>query len=359
MKSNYNKRKKPLNNRLRKVLLILAVIVAVIAGGALFTVRNIYNSNLRAVDIAANKEVVVAIPSGSSVSEIAASLKNKGLIRADWAFSQYVRSQELVDSLKAGTYRFKTGQDVASIVGDLVAGKVAVDLFTILPGQRLDQIRKAFIDDGYDTASVDKALDPANYTNMTALVDKPAGATLEGYLYPDSFQRTADTLPETIIRASLSEMGDALTTEFRSAYAAKGLTTYQAITLASIVEREVNSQEDRNTAAQVFLKRISIGMQLGSDVTACYGAIVKGAMKTGDNCNNFVGYDSAYNTRIRNGLPPGPISNVGKSGLSAVANPSSTDYLFFVSGDDGVTHFTKTNAEHEAAVAQYCKKLCQ
>jgi len=350
---------KPRSKKWRKILLGLAVFLAVAAGGVLFTVQRIYTQNLQAVNASSTEEVVVAIPSGTGLDEIASTLKSKNLIRADWAFKQYVRTKELGDLLKAGTYRLSMSQDVASIVDVLVEGRVAVDLFTILPGQRLDQIRQDFIDGGFDAVSVDKALNPVNYAGMAALVDKPAAASLEGYLYPDSFQKTAETLPETIIRASLQEMGQYLTAEIRAAYAARGLTTHQAVTLASIVEREVNTQEDRAKAAQVFLKRKSIGMMLGSDVTACYGAVVAGAMKTGDNCNNFVGYDSAYNTRIRTGLPPGPISNVTKSGLQAVANPAATDYLFFVAGDDGITYFSKTNAEHEALTAQHCKKLCQ
>lgn len=343
----------------RRLLLVVVIMALVLGSGALFMVRQIYTNNLRPVNAASKQQVVVAIPSGSALREIAVNLQSKGAIRKDWAFEQYVRSHELGDKLKAGTYRLTTAQDVASIVEDLVAGKVAVDLFTILPGQRLDQIRQAFIKEGYDEASVDKALDPRLYANMPALVDKPADASLEGYLYPDSFQKTADTLPETIIRASLQELGNALKPELRNAFTLQGFNTYKAITLASIVEREVNSQADRSTAAQVFIKRLTINMQLGSDVTACYGAIKNKVMKPTDNCNNFVGYDSAYNTRIHTGLPTGPISNVGSSGLKAVAYPSSTDYLYFVAGDDGVTHFTKTNAEHEEATRQYCKKLCQ
>lgn len=342
----------------RKLLIVLAFVIALLVGGALFTVRQIYTDNLRAVNPGVKTEIVVSIPSGASLTEIATALKAKEVIRADWAFEQYVRSQELGDSLKAGTYRFTTDQTVQSIVEDLVAGAVAVDLFTILPGQRLDQVRRAFIDGGFDAASVDKALEPGNYTNMTALVDKPAGASLEGYLYPDSFQKTADTLPETIIRASLNEMGDALTPDLRAAYAAQGLTTFKAITLASIIEREVASQEDRNTAAQVFLTRMKQGMRLQSDVTVLYGQAVAGK----DTKFVDTSFSSPYNTFLHDGLPVGPISNVTKSGLQAVAHPTNTDYLYFVAGDGddyGKTYFTRTVAEHNAAVAAHCNACSQ
>jgi UPF0755 protein len=352
-------RKKTNGRRWRKIVIVLAAMLLLAGVGVALGVRHVYTNNLRAVDTAAPKDVVIAIPSGSSLDEIALILKNGKVIRADWAFKQYVRSKELGDEMKAGTYRLSTKQDVPAIVDDLVKGRVAVDLFTILPGQRLDQIRKAFLDGGFAAEAVDKALDPANYPGHPALVDKPASASLEGYLYPDSFQKTAETPPETIIAASLEEMNSYLTAEVRTAYAAKGLSTFQAITMASIVEREVSNGDDRPKVAQVFLRRLSIGMMLGSDVTACYGAIVSGVMKNGDNCNNFVLHDSAYNTRVRTGLPPGPISNVTKSSLQAVANPATTDFLYFVAGDDGVTYFSKTIQEHEALTAQHCKKLCQ
>lgn len=355
----YKLYKRTAKKRWRKVLLSSGFVLLVVLAGGFFVVRRSYINSLKPINAVSNVEHVVAISRGASLDEIATTLKKNNVIRADWAFKQYVLSRRLGDKLQAGTYRFTTSQSVQSIVDDMTAGKVAADLFTILPGQRLGQIRQAFIDAGFAATAVDEALKPDKYQEMPALAEKPSGANLEGYLYPDSYQKTADTLPETIVRAAIDEMGDALTPELKQKFAAKGLTTYQAITLASIVEREVNTQEDRAKAAQVFLKRLSIGMKLGSDVTACYGALLQGVMKPGDNCNNFVLYDSVYNTRIRTGLPPGPISNVSSSGLTAVANPTATDYLYFVAGDDGITYFSKTNEEHEALVQQHCKKLCQ
>jgi UPF0755 protein len=350
--------KKHSSHRLRKFLIALLLVAAVIGASALFVVRRIYTENLRAVTPGVHTQVVVAIPSGSSLNEIAQILKTKNVIRADWAFKQYVRSHELGDKLKAGTYRLYSDETTATIANDLVAGKVAVDLFTILPGQRIDQVRKAFIDAGFKEADVDKALDANSYTGHAALVDKPSGAGLEGYLYPDSFQRTADTSPSTIVTQSLDEMASYLTADLRSAYAAQNLSTYQAITLASIVEREVASQEDRATAAQVFLTRIKQGMRLQSDVTVIYGMALAGE----DTSIVDTSFASPYNTFLHDGVPVGPISNVTKSGLQAVAHPSPTDYLYFVAGDGsdyGKTYFSKTIAEHNAAVAAHCKSCSQ
>ena len=240
---------------------------------------------------------------------------------------------------------------IADIVNTITGGKVATDLFTILPAQRLDQIQAAFVKAGFTDAIVNAAFNADQYSTHPALTDKPKGSSLEGYLYPESFQRTADTTPETIIKASLDEMAKALSPDVRAGIAKQGLTVHQGVILASIVEKEANSSADRTKVAQVFLKRIKINMMLGSDVTAYYGADISGLVHS-------VLTDTAYNTRIHSGLPPSPIGNVSVSSLKAVAAPASTDFLYFVAGDDGTIYFSNTIKEHEALTAQYCKKLC-
>ena len=352
-----NKRKLP------KTVLVSGLILSFIIIGAVFMARRVYMDNLVAINIASDENVVVAIPSGSSLEEITNILKNKKLIRADWAFKRYVISHEYSNSLKAGTYRFKFSQDTGSIVKDLVNGKVDVALFTIFPARRLDQIRQDFIDKGYTVAEVDLALKPSNFAGHPALVDKLASANLEGYLYPDSYQRTADTTVKVLIKSALDEMAKVLTPEVRASIAKQGISTYQAITIASIVEQEIPSSavSDRQKAAQVFLKRIRTGIQLGSDVTSLYGAVIDGVSLPADPARAAavaISHDSPYNTRIHSGYPPGPIGNVSTSGLMAVANPADTDYLYFVAGDDSITYFSRTLAEHDSNVAQHCKILC-
>jgi UPF0755 protein len=254
--------------------------------------------------------------------------------------------------LQAGTYSFTPHQSTSEIADLIATGQVASDLVTILPGRRIDQIRQAFITAGFQPSAVDAALNVSQYrANYPALADNPPGSSLEGFLYPDSFEKTATTDPKQIIEESLSEMQQHLTSDIRSSFAREGLTVYQGVTLASIVEQEVSDQNERNQAAQVFLSRLQAGMPLGSDVTAFYGAIMAGAAPS-------TTYDSPYNTLLHKGLPPGPISAVSDSSLNAVAHPASTDWLYFVTGDDGVTHFAKTLDEHNANVSKYCHKLC-
>src|SRR5690606_18816245 len=122
--------------------------------------------------------------------------------------------------------------------------------------------------------------------------------------------------------------------EMREAFSAQGLSVYRAITLASIVEKEVPLPEDRAQVAQVFLKRLNSNVKLQSDATAKYGAVLDGKDPS---ASQYLTYPSAYNTYENAGLPPGPISNVTESSLRAVAYPAKTDWLYFVSGDDKKT----------------------
>lgn len=309
-----------------------------------------YIANLRPVSPHAQAKTIT-IKSGSSPTLIADLLHNEGVIRNAWTFERYVQSKSLSGYLEAGTYSLSPSQSVQDIVAQLTHGKVTTKLVTILPGQRLDQIKQSLINDGFGVADVTAALQPAAYQNNAALVDKPAGNSLEGYLYPDSFQRTNDTSASVIVRESMAEMQTHLTPGIRAAFASEGLSTYQGIILASIVEQEVSKPADRAQAAQVFLKRLGMGMMLGSDVTAMYGSRLAGQ-------GTSLTYDSPYNTLIHTGLPPTPISNVSDSSLQAVAHPAATDWLYFVAGDNGTTYFSHTLAEHQALTQQYCHKLC-
>ena len=332
-------------------LLAAAGILLVLIISATITVRHLYFENLKPVSSFSSKPQLITIEKGSSVDEIAKQLKDAGLIRSPWAFKLYVSSKNVRESLEAGTYSFERNQSVAEIVSQLTHGKVATNLVTIIPGQTIWQIRTTLINYGFKAADVDNALKPSNYPNNPALVDLPAGASLEGYIYPDSYQKNSNTTPKEIITQALAQMDKRLTPDLRNAFGQQGLSAYQAIVLASIIEQEVSNQGDRAQVAQVFLSRIRQGMVLGSDITAIYGAHVLGVEPS-------TTVDSPYNTYIFRGLPIGPVGNVSQSSLEAVAHPANTDWLYFVAGDDGATHFSHTLQEHEAATAQYCHKLC-
>lgn len=333
----------------RRLTIVICVFILVVIL-ATVGVRQLYSSKLQPVS---NNQTthLITVNEGASVDTIAKQLEKDGLIRSAWAFKLYVSSKQVRSDLQAGTYALAPSQSVAQIVAQLTHGKVATDTVTILPGQRVDQIRTALINDGFSKSSVDSALDVSQYAGNSALVDKPASAGLEGYIFPDSFEKDSNTTPKDIITQSLSAMQKQLTPDVRAAFAKQGLSTYQGLVLASMVEKEASRQADREQVAQVFLLRLRQNMTLGSDVTAFYGSQLAGQ-------GNSTSYDTPYNTLIHKGLPPTPISNVSAASIQAVAHPADGDYVYFVAGDDGVVHFSKTLEEHQALIDQYCHKLC-
>lgn len=346
-------------HRLRwlKILIIILLSGLVMAILGIVVVRKYYDTNLKPVSYQQSL-VEITIKEGSTLADVGRLLKEQKLIKNKQVFEQYVRNNGVAEDIKAGTYEISPSYGVPEIVSILTQGKIVSKLVTILPGARIDQVKTMLVNAGFSPLDVDEALKPSNYTNHPALVDKPKDASLEGYLYPESFQRTSSTSAKQIIKESLDEMQKRLTPEVRQAFNQHGLSSHQAIILASIIEREVSKPADRAQVAQVFLKRLNTGMKLQSDATASYGAVLDGKDVDSMDSAQVLQYDSPFNTYTHNGLPPGPISNVTDSSLSAVANPASTDWLYFVSGDDGNTYFSKTVEEHEVLVKQHCKKAC-
>lgn len=334
----------------RKWLVVLLVILGIVGVG-IWGAHRWYDRNLGPVDSSSTQVVSFTVISGSTVHEIGVDLNRASLIRSTQAFEAYVRGKALFDKLQAGTYGLSQSMSTPQIVDKIASGDVTTNLLAIPPGKTLKQIRQVFIQAGYKEDELDAAFSPVTYAGHPVLASLPAGATLEGYIYPDSYQKANNTPPTTIIRESLDQMQKHLTPDIIAGFAAQGLTTYQGITMASIVYAESGDPASEPTVAQVFLLRLKQGIALGSDVTAFYAANQAGQGKT-------LGVDSPYNTRINIGLPPGPIGNFTDIALKAVAHPSDTDYLFFVAGDDGTIHFTHTQAEHEQAVKQYCTKEC-
>lgn len=334
----------------RRVWMLLTGLALVIFISAA-AVRHMYYTDLSPVS-SDQRTRIVTIREGGSVKQIANQLQQLHLIRSAWALELYVHSQELGSQLQAGTYAFSPSQSTTDIVTTMTRGRVATKLVTILPGRRIDQIRADFINDGFSPASVDTALQPDQYSDLPVLAYLPANVkSLEGLLWPDSFEKDANTQPSLTVRESLVEMGKQLTPAVQAAFANEGLTVYQGLTLTSIIEQEVNKPADQVQVAQVFLSRLKAGMMLGSDVTAEYGAIEAGHASS-------LTYDSPYNTLLHSGLPPGPISTVTDNALYAATHPAGTSWLYFVTGDDGTTYYSTTLQQHQQQTQQYCHKLC-
>ncbi len=289
------------------------------------------------------------VEQGASVLEIGDSLEMAGLIRSGRAFAIYVERQGDV-VLKSGLYSLSPALSVPQIAAIIANGDVKSSLVTIPPGLRLDQVALKLVAAGFSKSEVDAAL-TAEYDHPL-LKYRPAGASLEGYIYPESFAVTEDSQVKDVIRRAFDELYGLLDDDLRQAISRQGLSIHQAFTLASIVQKEVNQPQTQRQVAQVFLRRLKLGMPLGSDVTFFYAAAIA-------NTEPSPNLDSPYNTRLHQGLPPGPIANFSISALRAVAYPAEGDYLYFVSGDDGNTYFARTLEEHQQNVAKYCSELCK
>ena len=335
-----------------KQLLIIIAAVILVLGGGVISLRSWYIHNLKPISSSASVQYFTVTP-GASLHQIAVKLKTARLIRNSRVFETYVRSNELHYKLQAGTYSLSPSLGVDQIVKKITNGDVAKNLLTILPQKRLDEVKQAFAKAGYGAGQINQAFDTASYRGHPVLASLLAGASLEGYLYPDSFEKQADTPAIDIVRESLDEMQKYLTQDTVNGFAAHSLNVYQGVILASVVAQETDDPTYQPTVAQVFLSRLAANVALGSDVTAFYASAIAGL-----NSPNL-SIDSPYNTRLRPGLPPGPISNMTKDALQAVAHPAATGYLYFVAGDDKKIHFSKTQAEHEDAVKKYCTKQCQ
>ncbi len=242
--------------------------------------------------------------------------------------------------------------------------KASVFSFTINPGETIFDIKKNLlaVDRGgdlknYTTEEVDAALN-ATY-DFDFLRERPVGATLEGYLYGETYEFYSDVTVEEIITKYLQGMKTVITeNDLKSRYAARGLSLFEGITLASIVQKEAATPE-RATVAQVFLTRLAYGIPLGSDVTVSYALdTVDPDRQTYVDNQAALTVDSCYNTRVHAGLPCGPISNPSLSALLAVAEPTDTAYLYFLTGDDGVMYYSYTEAEHVQNIYLHCQTLC-
>lgn len=325
----------------RLLLLVIVLIVIIVAGG--IWVRHRYQQNLKPVS-SSSEQITEVISMGESSSNIALQLQRDGLIRSSQAFEWYVTSHNIRGDLQSGTYRFSPNMGTAKIAQMIAKGKVATDLLTILPGKNLPQIKNAFIDAGFKPDEVNRAFKASRYVNQyPALADNPRGASLEGFLYPESYQLNSTTEPSEIVAEALQQMQMHLTSNIRAGFARQGLSVYQGVTLASIVGKEVYHQADRRQVAQVFLSRLRKHMPLGSDVTALYAKSV---------------HDTRYDTYDNRGLPPGPIANVTQSAMQAVADPANTHWLYFLNGDNGHTYFSKTLEQHQHNIDKYCHRKC-
>ena len=292
------------------------------------------------------------IGEGESVSMICLRLEERGLIPSAELFRIYLIYTGMDRQIQTGTFRLNPSM-TGVVIGQALVDPLARDIiFTILPGWRIEEIGQAFPTSGLAItaeAFLDQAYKPSDW--MIELLDVGPIDSLEGYLYPESYQLSRQTDLDKLFEVILRHFTLVVDTDLRSAFERRGLSIHEAVTLASIIDREAIHDEEKPLIASVFFNRMAIGKRLETDPTVQYAIGLVEAMDTWWKSPLNLGdlqIASDYNTYLINGLPPGPISNPDILSLRSVAYPAETPYYYFRAACDGSDkhNFAITYAEH-------------
>lgn len=293
----------------------------------------------------------VLLRPGWTTRHIARELQQDGVIRSADAFLLLHYAQGL-GSLKAGEYKFDSPANALQVRRRVLRGDVYVRTVQVPEGYNIYDIANVV-----EQAGLGSAADFVTAAKGDLFLIKdldPSATTLEGYLFPDTYHFTRID--------SAHEIAAAMVHHFRQEAQKIGLLrkgdVHRIVTVASIVEKETAVAEERPLVASVYYNRLARNMLLGADPSVVYAALVAGRYR-GTIYQSDLQFDSPYNTYKYAGLPPGPIANPGTASLEAAMNPAQTDYLYFVSDNNGHHRFSRTAEEHERNVAAYRRAVAQ
>lgn len=315
-------------------ILILAVIaLGLWLGWALF------------IPVKPSQTQILLFPTGSSTGRIASELQSHGVINDARAF-RLLRYMRPGWKLKAGEYKFDTEANAIQVMRRIVRGDIYAHTVVVPEGYNMFDIASAIESAGLGEKS--DFLQIAQHELALVRDFDPAAKSLEGYLFPDTYQFSRTQ--------TMHDIAAAMVHRFQREARAIGLTEnmHQTVTLASIVEKETASADERPQVASVYQNRLSKGMALAADPTVVYAALLDGRYR-GTIYGDDLRADSPYNTYKFAGLPPGPIANPGRASLEAAMKPAKTNFLFFVAvGDGSGKHrFSTSFEEHSRNVIAY------
>ena len=294
-------------------------------------------------------ETFLEIDRGTTTQEIASALAKEGVVRSRWAFLA-MRALHPSAKLQAGEYRFGSEATPAQVFDKIRRGEVFYEDVTFPEGSNMFDISALLA----RTGTVDPKAFLAAASNPASIRDlDPQAQSLEGYLFPSTYRLTHQSTADQLCHM--------MTAEFRKQWTAIAgnqhkSETHDAVTLASLIEKEAAIPAERPVIASVFENRLRLHMLLQCDPTAVYAALLENRYR-GTIYKSDLESANPYNTYTHPGLPPGPIANAGLSSLKAALHPSETNLLYFVAKPDGSGshHFSATLAEHDQAVAEYRK----
>jgi UPF0755 protein len=285
------------------------------------------------------------VKKGDSLNQIAISLDTLGAISSGADFIFFAKLLHKSAYLKVGRYGIKPRSSLSHIIGIITRGESTPFNVTIPEGFTMGQISNLLENTlDLDMPKFRDIVTDRHYLDSLKIL----GTNLEGYLAPSTYNLYYDESPRRVVSKMVSHFFQSLPDSFEEKAAKLGLTLYQAVTLASLVEKEARLDKERPIIAAVYLNRLRRGMRLDCDPTVIYamGGLNRPLMK-GD-----LDFDSPYNTYRNYGLPPGPIANPGVKALDAVVNPASVGFLYFVAQGDGSHLFSFTLDDHNTAVGR-------
>jgi UPF0755 protein len=317
------------------------------------------------------EEVIFKVEKGEGSREISLNLENEGLIR--WApfFRVYVLITRVAGNLQAGKYVLSPSMSISEIAAKLAQGEVIKEKITIIEGWDLRDIGFYFENKGmfqaeelwelagfpvFDYKKATGLPFPEDFSqDFSFLKDKPENLGLEGYLFPDTYEISQGESLEEIVNRMLSNFGEKLSLELRAEIARQRKTIFEIVTMASLIEKEVETKEDRELVSGIFWKRIELGGSLDSCATIAYlmGRTDWTFEEMREEIAEGKKIDSPYNTYMYPGLPFGPICNPGLESIMAAIYPKASQYWYYLSTPEGETIFSKTLEEHNIAKAKY------
>jgi UPF0755 protein len=333
--------------RWRWAAVIVGLLVAGAAAAMWALVRERTTTPYRAFE---GDEQFVDVPAGASAPEIGRRLIDAGIVRDELTFRLALWRAGEAHLLRAGEYRFDRPMTPLEVVDKIHRGDVHEYRVTFPEGLIIPEMAALFEARGLGTAEsfTEAAADPSPVSAFDA-----GAQDLEGYLFPETYSLPRDVPPSRLVRLMVDRFEEAFPHGLREAAAARGLTVREAVTLASLVEKETARDDERPVVAAVYLNRLRIGMPMQADPTVIYALRQADRYENNNIRRQDLAFDSPYNTYRYPGLPPGPIAAPGRASLEAVAHPADVDYLYFVSRNDGSHEFAATLAEHNRNVRRY------
>jgi len=295
---------------------------------------------------------IVDIPAGTGLKRAVQILEDHGILRRFPWSAATLRVLRRGDELKVGEYEFSRPMTPLEVFDKIERADVYVHKVTVLEGLRSDEIFAQFERAGFGTAA--EFGEAFRDTTLLRGLDDDA-IDLEGYLFPDTYGVQKGTTPKAIVQRMVARFREVLGPEWVADVRARGLTVRQAVSMASLIEKETAVDEEDPLVASVFHNRLKKGMRLQCDPTVIFALAMRNEWD-GNIRKDDLKIDSLYNTYRYYGLTPGPIGNPGAAALRASAQPAATEYLYFVSMNNGRHAFSRTLEEHNRAVWEYQKK---